>query len=71
MFQNNFTTEIEELRMEKGISNMDAVILWCENNKIELEQAADWIKKDSFLKANIQFEAEDLRFLKRSGPTLI
>lgn len=57
--------------MEKGISNMDAVILWCENNKIELEQAADWIKKDSFLKANIQFEAEDLRFLKRSGPTLI
>ena len=66
----NFSSEIEELRISKGIEYIDAIILWCEKNSVEIEVVADWIKKDSFLKSNIQTEAENLKFLKVTGPRL-
>ena len=67
--KNRFVAEIETLCKEKNIEYIDAVVMWCQKNNLEVETAAYWIKKDSTMKSKIQAEAEDLRILKR-GATL-
>ena len=62
-----FIEEIEKLSKEKNVSYIEAVILWCEKNNLELETAAYWIKKDPVIKAKIQFEAENLNILKKGA----
>ena len=62
-----FIDEIEKLSKEKNVSYIEAVILWCEKNNLELETAAYWIKKDPVIKAKIQFEAENLNILKKGA----
>jgi hypothetical protein len=41
--------------------------MWCEKNKLEVETAAYWIKKDPTMKAKLQAEAENLNILKRGA----
>lgn len=67
MIKNNFVEEIEVLCKEKNIEYIDAIVLWCEKNKLEVETAAYWIKKDPTMKAKIQAEAENLNFMKRGA----
>jgi len=64
---NNFATEIDKMCKDKGIEYIDAVVLWCEKNNIEVEYAANLIKKDPVFKSKIQVEAENLNILKRSA----
>jgi uncharacterized protein YeaC (DUF1315 family) len=64
---NNFVEEIEQLCIVKNVEYIDAVILWCENNNLEVEYAASLIKKDNVMKSKIQFEAENLNVLKRGA----
>jgi Phage late-transcription coactivator len=64
---NNFSFEIDKLCHDKGIDYIDAVVLWCERNKVEVEYAASLIKKDPVFKSKIQVEAENLNILKRSA----
>jgi hypothetical protein len=64
---NSFIEDIEKLRYTKNIEYIDAVVLWCENNKIEVEYIANLIKKDPAMKAKIQAEAENLNILKRGA----
>lgn len=65
--KNFFVEEIETLCREKNIEYIDAVVLWCEKNNLEVETAAFWIKKDSTMKSKIQAEAETLNILKRGA----
>jgi hypothetical protein len=46
---------------------VDAVVHWCEVNKLEVEYAASIIKKDPVIKAKIQVEAENRNILKRGA----
>lgn len=62
-----FFSEIEDLSKSLNIEYIDAVVLWCEKNKLEVETVALWIKKEPVLKAKIQAEAENLNFLKKSA----
>jgi hypothetical protein len=64
---NNFVEEIEVLCKEKNIEYIDAVVMWCERNNLEVEVAAYWIKKDSSMKMKIKAEAENLNILKRGA----
>jgi hypothetical protein len=52
---------------DKNIEYIDAVVLWCEKNKIEIEFVAGLIKKDPVFKSKIQVEAENLNVLKRGA----
>ena len=70
MINDNFIIEVEEIKQSKDIQYIDAVVIWCENNGLEVETAAFWIKKDPVMKAKIQNEAEDLNIIKRTGPRL-
>jgi hypothetical protein len=64
---NSFIEDIEKLRASKNMEYIDAVIHWCEANKIEVEYIANLIKKDPAIKAKIQNEAENLNILKRGA----
>ena len=62
-----FIKEIEKICASKNIEYIDAVLLWCERNNLEVEIAAAWIKKDPAMKSKIQAEAENLNVLKRGA----
>jgi Phage late-transcription coactivator len=64
---NSFIEDIEKLRCIKNMEYIDAVVLWCETNKIEVEYIANLIKKDPVMKLKIQAEAENLNILKRGA----
>lgn len=57
--------KIEDLVYEFDIDYIDACLLYCEQNKIEVEFFADLIEKDNYIKTRLQQEAEDLNFLKK------
>ena len=53
-------TEIEDLVYLHDISYIDACILYCEDNDVEIELLAKVIKDHQPIKANIRREAEKL-----------
>jgi hypothetical protein len=63
----NFVDDVEKLCRTKNIDYIDAVVIWCEKNKLEVEYAASLIKKDPAIKGKIQVEAENLNILKRGA----
>ena len=64
---NNFVEEVEHICRYKKIEYIDAVIMWCEKNKLEVETAAYWIKKDPSMRMKIQAEAENLNILRKGA----
>ena len=64
---NNFVEEVEHICRDKKIEYIDAVIMWCEKNKLEVETAAYWIKKDPSMRMKIQAEAENLNILRKGA----
>lgn len=67
MIENNFVDEIEKLCRSKNVEYIDAICMWCEINNLEIEAAAVWIKKDPAMKAKLQYEAENLNYMKKSS----
>lgn len=67
MKSSNFVNDIEKLCRDKNIEYIDAVVMWCERNNLDIETAAYWIKKDPAMKSKIQTEAENLNILKRGA----
>ena len=64
MNSKEFSLNIEGVVKEKRISYMDAVILYCEENDIEISTAKPLISKS--LKEKIKLEATNKRMLKYS-----
>lgn len=62
-----FMQEIDKLVEEKGMDYIEAVLMYCEENDIEIETAASLIKNSAKMKAKVQLEAENLNYLPRSG----
>jgi len=62
-----FMVEIDKLVEEKKIEYIDAVILYCNLNDVEIEKAASLIRGSAKMKAKIQLEAEELNYLPKSG----
>mgnify|MGYP001107612644 CR=1 FL=1 len=60
-----FSVIIERFAKDKRCSYMDAVILYAEENNIEVESAARMISQS--LKEKIEVEAQDLNFLPKSA----
>lgn len=60
-----FAQEIERLVRMEQISYIDAVIAFCEINKIDLESVPKLLSKP--LKEKIKFEATELNFLKKTS----
>jgi hypothetical protein len=62
---NSFCEDIENLVWDKDISYIDAIVLYCESNSVDIEQVANLIKKDNSLLEKIEAEAVDLRILEK------
>lgn len=60
-----FSVIIERFAKDKRCSYMDAIILYAEENNIEVESAARMISQS--LKEKIEVEAQDLNFLPKSA----
>lgn len=61
-----FAQEIESLvQSEEGMSYIDAIVHYCEKNKIDLESVPKLISKP--LKDKIKYEAMELNFLKKTS----
>ncbi len=63
----SFSRQIEYLCESKNMEYIDAVIMWCETNGVEVEYAANLIKKNQVLKLKILEEAENLNFVKKTA----
>lgn len=62
-----FFESVETLVWQHDMSYMEAVILYCEKNQVEIESVISLIKNNDNLKSKIQLEAEDLNFLPKSA----
>ena len=61
-----FAQDIETIvKNEDNMSYIDAIIFYCEKNKIELESVPKLIPKP--LKEKIKYEAMELNFLKKTS----
>lgn len=60
-----FAQEIEKTVKDNKVSYIDAVILFCEKNKIDLESVPKLLSKP--LKEKIKCEATELNFLKKTS----
>jgi hypothetical protein len=63
----NFHEEVRKLKSERNMDFIDAVIYWCELKGVEVELAADLINGDAAMLSNIQEEAENLNYLKKTA----
>ena len=63
----NFVEEVESLKQSKNVEYIDAIVMWCDSHKLDIETAANWIKSDPVMKAKVQVEAENLNILKRGA----
>lgn len=62
----DFMVEIEKIVTSKRVNYIDAVILFCDQNGIEIETAASLIKGSAKMKAKVQNDAEDLNYLPKT-----
>lgn len=60
-----FAQEIEKIVQDEKVSYIDAIINFCEKNKIDLESVPKLISKP--LKEKIKCEAIELNFLKKTS----
>jgi len=60
-----FAEEIEDLVWKYDIDYIDAVVLYCEQNDIEVETVASLVKGNANLKSRMQNDAESLNFLPK------
>jgi hypothetical protein len=61
------TNDIEEIVYMLDIDYIDACIMYCELHNIEIEYIGEILKKNQALKSKLQFEAEQLNFIKKSN----
>lgn len=63
----NFSSEIYTMIKEHDMDYIDAVVHWCDVNKVDVEFAASLVKTDPNIFYEIQLDAESLNYLKRTA----
>ena len=63
----DFALEIEDLVWLHDIDYMEAVILYCEKNNMDIDTAANLISLNANFKSTIQLEAESINLLPKTA----
>lgn len=63
----NFSSEIYMMIKEHDMDYIDAVVHWCDINKVDVEFAASLVRTDPNILHEIQLDAEALNYLKRTA----
>jgi len=66
--RDRFSEGVEKLVSQKHVSYIDAILIFCEENEIELERVPKLINKK--IKSTLEGEASDLNMLKEKGNKL-
>ena len=59
-----FAVEIEKLVLQEKINYIDAIVLYCDENSIEIDSITKLVSKP--LKEKLKFDAQRLNFMKRT-----
>lgn len=62
-----FLTEIERIVSDKHVDYIDAVVFYCERTGMEIETAAEVIKKNAKFKARLKMDAETVGYLPKTA----
>jgi hypothetical protein len=63
----DFLLKIEQIAKEKRLDHMDAVLWYCSNSGLEIETAAELIRKNAKMKARIKNEAENSGYFPKTA----
>jgi len=63
----DFLQKIEQISVEKRLDYMDAVLWYCSNSGLEIETAAELIRKNAKMKARIKNDAENNGYLPKTA----
>lgn len=63
--KNEFSLKIETLSIERGTSHIETITVYCDEVGLEVEVAATLVNES--LRAKIEAEAQNLRYIKRSS----
>ena len=63
--KDTFAEEIEKLVLETNLNYIDAIVLYCERNGLEVESVSKLIFKP--LKEKLRYDATELNYLKRTS----
>lgn len=63
MTQEEFALAICKIQEDTGLSYLDSIVLWAEQNQCEIETAAAMVKKDPLLKAKLKAESISLNLI--------
>lgn len=62
-----FFSSIEDLVWKYDIKYIDAIVMHCEKQNIEIENIIPLIKNNEVLKSKIEIEAENLNFIPKTS----
>lgn len=63
----DFLLEIEHIASDKNIDYIDAVVHYCSKTGMEIETAAELIKKNAKIKAKLKSDAESIGYLPKTA----
>lgn len=59
--------DIEDLVWKHDISYMDAIIKYADNKQLDIEVIGEALKSNSYITSQIEIEAENLHYLKKTS----
>lgn len=62
-----FVKDIEEIVNTKKCEYMEAILIYCQSNELEVETAASLVKSSAKLKARLQLECEENNILPKTA----
>jgi hypothetical protein len=65
MCKERFALEIENIAAQENLNYIDAIILFCEKNEIEVDSVVKLVSKP--LKEKLRWDATQLNFLKKTS----
>ena len=65
MCKQSFALEIENIATQENVNYIDAIILICEKNEIEVDSVTKLVSKP--LKEKLRWDATQLNFLKKTS----
>ena len=63
--KDKFSEDIEQLVLSTKMNYIDAIVMYCETNSIEIETVNKLVSKP--LKDKIKYDAQELNYLKRTS----
>jgi hypothetical protein len=60
-----FSLEIEKIVSEENINYIDAIVMYCENNNLDVESVTKLVSKP--LKERLKWDATRLNFMKKTS----